>query len=139
MMTPSNLHPIKGRSSMQPSQSNNQNHKPHHHHIGEDTIIFEVLSAALGGAFSSACLYPLEVIKKRMMDNNYKNDNEDDIDNIDPIEGGKGLHKGEGKEDATRKLSTMMIGFARHLFRTEGGAVFYIGWKVSAIQSVIEK
>jgi adenine nucleotide transporter 17 len=118
------------------------------HQYHEDTIASEVLSAALGGAISSAALYPLEVIKTRMQ----AAGDDDDI-----LELSDGVHDSEKEEDtmmnvgdmenkttANRKHNTKnkkmnMVEFASDLYRKEGLKIFFQGMEISAFGSAMQK
>ena len=81
-----------------------------------DTIASEALSASLGGAFSSAVLYPLEVLKTRMQaDDNDKGDDDNDKEK-------SGIVSGSSNDYIQNKNS---LGYARYLYRREGMEVFF--------------
>ena len=80
----------------------------------------EVIAAALGGAVSSAALFPLEVLKTKMQ-----------------VDATKFEKKNQQQEQSSRRH---MMDFAVDLYRKEGGiSVFYRGWNCSALQSALEK
>lgn len=84
----------------------------------KDTIASEVLSASLGGAFSTTALYPLEVLKTRMQ----ADAGEDD----------------EG-EDKKSKKEVGMMEYAKRLYEKEGLQVYMNGVQASACQASLEK
>ena len=120
------------------------------HFTQEDTILSEALSAALGGAFSSVCLYPLEVVKTKMMheecNDGLRQRREDDQKNVGNDEDGEQKNTRKTVEETidkerhgTAKSSISMISFAHRLYQRQGGSAFFAGWEVSAVQSAIEK
>jgi hypothetical protein len=98
-----------------------------------DTIASEVISASLGGAFSSAVLYPLEVLKTKMQadgsnihngDDDYSNDKKENEENC---------------QTSRRNSNNNMIQYSIDLYKQNGYKVFLQGVEVSATLSAIEK
>ena len=87
----------------------------------KDTIASEVLSASMGGAISASILYPLEVLKTRMLA-------EDTTSESDEANG-----------DSEQKSKTGMVEYAKNLYERDGYQVFINGIETSAFQSSMEK
>uniref|UniRef100_A0A7S4L290 Mitochondrial carrier protein n=1 Tax=Guillardia theta TaxID=55529 RepID=A0A7S4L290_GUITH len=86
--------------------------------------IEEALSAACGGAFSSSCLYPIEICKNRLQAMQ-KKQNQSEQENV--------------KKEEEEEHPTTMISVAKDLYKSEGVPGFYKGFQYSAIQSATEK
>jgi adenine nucleotide transporter 17 len=90
----------------------------------QDSVASEMISAALGGAFSSAALYPLEVLKTRIQADEHDN---------------KAQPEDEDHDDNCNIESNSMFSYAHRLYSREGPGVFYKGIEVSASLSALEK
>ncbi|KAL3913766.1 MAG: hypothetical protein SGILL_006362 [Bacillariaceae sp.] len=99
---------------------------------GKDSIASEVVSASLGGAFSSMVLYPLEVLKTRIQaeehDINVHQPKDNDDNNDDDDDG-----------HFKPNTSGSMMSYAHNLYSREGLGVFYKGMAASAMLSALEK
>ena len=97
----------------------------------KDTVTTEAIAAAVGGATSSAILYPLEVLKTRMQadDNNGITDGGDNDSDEEKT----------NADSQNQKVATSSIQYARNIYCSEGMSVFFDGMEVSAFQSAIEK
>ena len=81
----------------------------------------EAVSAGMGGAFSSSCLYPIEICKNRLQASQKK----------EKQDGDAGNDKDAGRES--------MATVAAELYGEAGLAGFYKGFQYSALQSATEK
>uniref|UniRef100_A0A6S8YJ66 ADP,ATP carrier protein n=1 Tax=Ditylum brightwellii TaxID=49249 RepID=A0A6S8YJ66_9STRA len=88
----------------------------------DESILVEVVSASLGGAFSASALYPLEVLKTKMQ--------------AEPSS--KKSTSGDGEDDKEEKPSGM-IAYSKKMYAENGLAGFYSGIGTSAFQSSMEK
>lgn len=122
-----------------------------------ESIASEVIAASLGGAFSAAALYPLEVLKTKMQaeskqaaavttnsmkDNNDKNrgtDDEKPIVNEESTSPSSSSSVEEMKSKSSAKKSISMIEYARDMYAQYGIRPFYSGIETSAFQSSVEK
>lgn len=77
-------------------------------------VAAEVISASIGGMFSSSALYPLEVLKTKMQ-------------------------AGGQNDDEEGNPPTTTLTLARTMYQEEGLAAFYHGVGTSAVQSATEK
>jgi len=129
--------------------------------MSNESIITEVVSASVGGAFSASALYPLEVLKTKMQaesktstkgiknetststvtestnsstvdEDNNGDESEDSIEIIGDDVGSKC----GSTTDATGKS---MITYAKDMYKAEGITPFYSGIGTSAFQSATEK
>eukprot|EP00281_Chroomonas_sp_CCMP1168_P002951 CAMPEP_0206276108 /NCGR_PEP_ID=MMETSP0047_2-20121206/36121_1 /ASSEMBLY_ACC=CAM_ASM_000192 /TAXON_ID=195065 /ORGANISM="Chroomonas mesostigmatica_cf, Strain CCMP1168" /LENGTH=309 /DNA_ID=CAMNT_0053705585 /DNA_START=48 /DNA_END=977 /DNA_ORIENTATION=- len=91
---------------------------------GAKEALAEALSAGLGGAFSSTCLYPIEICKNRLQ-----------ASQKPKVVDGDGGSVGKGAAEA----EASMMSVAKNLYRTEGTGGFYRGFQYSAVQSATEK
>jgi hypothetical protein len=100
-----------------------------------DTIASEVISASLGGAFSSAVLYPLEVLKTKMQaDGSHKHNNNGDDDYSNDKKENE-----ENSRTTRRNSNNNMIQYSIDLYKQNGYKIFLQGVEVSATLSAIEK
>lgn len=138
-----------------------------HHIMPKESILAEVLSASVGGAFSASALYPLEVLKTKMQaksnDNDDSNDgNGDDNESnemVDDVKQGTSSNStsstssDEGSDDledfpgsshndnatSSQPKSISALSYAKELYEQQGIAPFYAGIETSAFQSATEK
>lgn len=133
---------------------------------GGESIAAEVISAALGGAFSASALYPLEVLKTRMQaedgggSGNGGGEEEEEEDAEGEVVGGEENDDEDEEEqegtlvtpptsptDSSKRQPpsssspspTSMIGYSRKMYAEGGVSAFYTGIGTSAIQSATEK
>lgn len=130
-----------------------------------ESILVEVVSASVGGAFSASALYPLEVLKTKMQ---AKSNNDDNNDETHPSseesssaktgesqrqESNEGdmevINKPDNSSDSddskhatsesSKQQTTSAVGYAIDLYQKQGIAPFYAGIETSAFQSAAEK
>ncbi len=122
-----------------------------------ESILAEVVSASVGGAFSASALYPLEVLKTKMQAKSKDDEpsttssesSSSSTDTAKPDEGNgdesEVIDKLESSETETAaskpsaQQSTSAIGYAMELYEKQGIAPFYAGIETSAFQSATEK
>ena len=92
----------------------------------EPSVASEVVAAALGGAISSAALYPLEVIKTQMQA-------------VDDAVAAAQERKRDNEQEPHPSAPHGMMDFAIDLYQTQGISVFYRGLECSVLQSALEK
>jgi len=101
------------------------------------SILTEALSASVGGAISSATLFPLEIIKTRAQAAGVSNStsSEEDNDQDDSLENGS---KNKDEAQATAAPPTTLA-IAEDIYKTSGIAGFWENFHFSSIQSATEK
>lgn len=125
--------------------------------MSNESILSEVVSASVGGAFSASALYPLEVLKTKMQaeskstspstvkhetstvtesSTNASNGDESE-DSIELI--GDDISSKGDKNTTTNEKSKSMITYAQDMYKEEGITPFYAGIGTSAFQSATEK
>ena len=127
-----------------------------------ESVVVEVVSASVAGAFSASALYPLEVLKTKMQaeskatsnsttstststtNSNNKSESESESDaSLEVIENTKSDPQ---EEDVTTTTSVKpnakpktMIKYAQDMYAKDGITPFYAGIGTSAFQSSVEK
>ena len=131
-----------------------------------DSIAVEVVSASVGGAFSAAALYPLEVLKTKMQAESKASNsttsstepgseressstsqdasNDSDIEVIDvdissPTGSDGSRPKSTSSTSGKSKSEMTMIEYAKDMYAKDGITPFYAGIETSSFQSAAEK
>ena len=112
---------------------------------GDESILAEVVSASIGGAFSASVLYPLEVLKTKMQAESRQSSSANDNDEMVRTDHSHSSRNDENSSSENKQNNTEkqkqkgMYGYAKHLYNTQGLAPFYTGIETSAFQSALEK
>eukprot|EP00586_Coscinodiscus_wailesii_P019270 CAMPEP_0172497008 /NCGR_PEP_ID=MMETSP1066-20121228/94746_1 /TAXON_ID=671091 /ORGANISM="Coscinodiscus wailesii, Strain CCMP2513" /LENGTH=316 /DNA_ID=CAMNT_0013269581 /DNA_START=72 /DNA_END=1022 /DNA_ORIENTATION=- len=92
----------------------------------QPSIAVEVLSASVGGAFSSSALYPLELLKTKVQAAEASSSTDEEKDD------------GDDDNDSS-STGNGTIALAKRIYDKGGISAFYAGVETSAIQSATEK
>jgi len=97
--------------------------------MAEQSITAEVLSASIGGAFSAAALFPLEIIKTKVQSSQCEETNTDK----------KQTDHSENDSSSSIRTSSPTLSLVKSMYEKGGISAFYRGVETSAIQSSVEK
>lgn len=109
-----------------------------------ESILAEVVSASLGGAFSASTLYPLEVIKTKMQAETSSGGPSSDscqrcsIVRDDSAPGGA-EEEDEDNDPPEQPPQQGMVAYAKQMYAEGGIPAFYAGIETSTVQSATEK
>ena len=110
-----------------------------------ESVLAEVVSASLGGAFSASTLYPLEVIKTKMQAETSTGPSSDSCQRCSIVRDDSMLGGAEGEDEDNdppeqpAAAQQGMVAYAKQMYAEGGIPAFYAGIETSAIQSATEK
>lgn len=110
-----------------------------------ESILAEVVSASLGGAFSASTLYPLEVIKTKMQAETSSGGPSSDscqrcsIVRDDSAPGGAEEEDEDNDPPEQPPPQQGMVAYAKQMYAEGGIPAFYAGIETSTVQSATEK
>ena len=109
-----------------------------------ESILAEVVSASLGGAFSASTLYPLEVIKTKMQAETSSGPSSDSCQRCsivrdDSAPGGAEEEDEDNDPPEQPPPQQGMVAYAKQMYAEGGIPAFYAGIETSTVQSATEK
>lgn len=109
-----------------------------------ESVLAEVVSASLGGAFSASTLYPLEVIKTKMQAETSSGPSSDSCQRCsivrdDSAPGGAEEEDEDNDPPEQPPPQQGMVAYAKQMYAEGGIPAFYAGIETSTVQSATEK
>jgi len=111
-----------------------------------ESIVTEVVSASMAGAFSASVLYPLEVLKTKMQVESKATSSSESSESSESSPKSESEESNESdisleviEQSNQDKKSMTMVQYAKDMYAKDGITPFYAGIETSAFQSATEK